>query len=113
MGYAEMVDLRLGMEVVEGSETGDHWGQGSGNVGIAGVRVMVLSVDAIAMDFGVEGLRHLACSAAKVYKEAAGGYAVQREAMLCEPLGDLADVFARRPELRAELLWCEPVVKVR
>jgi hypothetical protein len=65
------------------------------------------------MDFGMECLRHLARGAAEVHKEAAGGYAVHRESLLREPLGDLADVFARRPELRAELLWCKPVVKVR
>ena len=33
--------------------------------------------------------------------------------MLREPLGDFTDVFARRPELRAELLGCQPAVKVR
>src|ERR1700691_1737939 len=108
-----MVDLRLGVEVVQSAETGDHRSQGSGNVGIAGVGVMVLPVDAIAMDFGMERLRHLARRAAKVHKEPAGGYAVQPESMLREPLGDFADVCARRPELRPELLWCKPAVKVR
>ena len=65
------------MEVVEGAEPGDQRGQGSGYIGIAGVGVMVLPVDAIAMDFGVKSLRHLARGAAEVHKEAAGGYAVQ------------------------------------
>ncbi len=73
---------------------------------------MVLPVDAIAMDFGVKRLCHLARGAAEVHKEAAGGHAVQLESLLREPLGDLADVFARRPELRAELLRRKPAVKV-
>ena len=113
MGYAQMAGHGLGMEVVEGAKAGHHRGQGSGYVRIAGVGVVVLSVDAIAMDFGVERLRHLAGGAAEVHKKAAGGYAVESESMLREPLGDLADVFARRPELRAELLGCQPAVKVR
>src|ERR1700733_8117326 len=104
MGHAEMVNLRMGVEVVEGAESGDDGSQRGGNVGFAGVSVMVLPMDAIAMDFGMERLGHQARSAAKVHKQAAGGYAVQRKSMLREPLGDLADVFARRPELRAELL---------
>ena len=89
----------VGMEVVQGAKAGDQWRQGRGNVGIAGVGVVVLPVHAIAMDFGVECLRHLACGAAKVHKEAPGGYSVQPESVLREPLGDLAEVLARRPEL--------------
>ena len=65
------------------------------------------------MDFGVKRLCHLAGGAAEVHKKAAGGYAVQLESALREPLGDLADIFARRSELRAELLRREPAVKVR
>ncbi len=113
MGYSEMAGHGVGMEVVQGAKAGDHRGQGSGYVGIAGVGVVVLPVNAIAMDFGMECLRHLARGAAKVHKEASGGYAVQPESMLRQPLGDLTDVFARRSELRAELLRRKPAVKVR
>src|SRR5580692_4262556 len=103
MSHAKTADHGVGMEVVQGAKARDHRGQGRRYVGIAGVSVVVLPMNAIVMDLGVECLRHLARGAAEVHKQASGGYSVQPESMLREPLGDLSDVFAGRPELRAEL----------
>ena len=108
---AEVPELRLRMEVVEGAEAGDDRGQGSRNVGIAGVGVMALPVDSIAMDLRVERLRHLACGAAEVYKEPSRGDVVHRKSMLRKPLGNLPEVAGRRPELFAELLRRKPPVE--
>jgi hypothetical protein len=64
------------------------------------------------MNFGMEGLRYLARVAAKVYKKAAGWYAIDCESVLDKPLGDFLHICGRWPEELAELLRREPLVEV-
>ena len=112
MGHTDMVNRRVGMEVIEGAEAGDNRGQGSRNVGIAGVGVMVFSVDAIVMDLGVNACATWPAVPLKSTKRPPAGTLLAGP-LLREPLGDLADIAGRRPELRPELLRRKPAVKVR
>ena len=112
-GGAQIARMRLWMKVVECAKAGDEGGKGSGNIGIADVCVMVFAVDAVVMDFGMEGMRQLARGAAEIHEEPSGGYIVDGETMLREPAGHFRDVAARRPKVRAELLGRKPAMKVR
>jgi hypothetical protein len=63
------------------------------------------------MYFGMEGLRDFACIAAEVDKEATGGYSIQLESLLRQPLGNFLHICGRWPESLAELLRREPLVE--
>ncbi len=112
MRGAGATGLRPGMEVVEGPKAGDNGRQGTGNIRIAGIGIVILSVDAVVMDLRMERLRHLAGGSAEVHEKATGRDVIESEPMLREPLGNLPDVLGRRPEPLAELLRCQPPVKV-
>ena len=107
-----MAYLGMRMEVIQGSEPGHQRGQRSGNVRIAGIREVVLSVHPVVMDFRMKRLRYLACVSAKVHKKATLRHLVEFEPLLHQPLGDLAQVLARRPESLAELLRCQPLMEL-
>ena len=82
----------LGMEVVQGSKTGDHGGQGCRDHRIARVREMLLAVHAVIVDLGVKGCLYLACRAAEVDEAASRGDLVDDESVLPQPSRNLIDI---------------------
>jgi hypothetical protein len=112
MGDAQVTHLGMGMEVIQGSEAGDNRGQRSRNIGITGIREMVLSTHPVAMDFRMERLCHLASGSAEVHEETTLRHMVEFETLLNQPLGNLLHVVARGPKSLPELLRCEPLVEL-
>ena len=64
MRRAGPTGLRPAMEVVERPEAGDNGRQGTRNIRIAGIGIVILSIDAVMMDLRMERLRNLAGRAA-------------------------------------------------
>jgi hypothetical protein len=112
MGHTQVMNLGLGMQVIERTEAGNDGGQISGDRWIGCVGVVLFFADAVAMDLGMEGVGHLAGIAAEVDEEAACGHAVDGESLLGEPLAYFLDVAGRWAELLIELLRGQPMVEV-
>src|SRR5258708_40011574 len=82
MGGVGMSGRGPGMEVVEGPKAGDDGRQGTGNIRIAGIGIMILSVDAEMVDLRMERPRYLAGGAAGVHKKATRRDGVEAETLL-------------------------------
>ncbi len=111
-GLAELLEIGLGTEVIEGGESADDGRESRGNLGIVGIGVVGLAVHDVLVNLGVEGIAHLSHAAGELESALAGIDLRDDEAVAAEPGFDGGDVLIGGSELRAELVRGEPLVVV-
>src|ERR1700735_4017973 len=113
--FIELSDVHIGglpAEIVKRVYAGDDRGKRRGDLRIARVRPMLLTLDYVAVNCGMKGLLYLSCVAGKVDDCAGGGYLHYLKSMRSEPRCDDLNVLVGRAELLAELDGREPLVKI-
>src|SRR5665213_2752916 len=97
-------------EVVERDESTNDGSQGRRDLWIVGICVVGLAVERILMDLSVECVPQLRHAAGDFNSLPARIDFRNIKAMIRQPCGDGGDVLVRRTELRAKLVWREPLV---
>src|ERR1700758_801620 len=98
-----MLSARL--EVMQRDDAHDHRRQCRGNLWVAHVSNMLLTVHFQVVDFRAEGFPHLARRTRKIDHHSIGIDQIHGESMRLEPQFDRIDVLLRYPKVLSKLLW--------
>ena len=95
---------------MQGDHACHYGGQGRGNLWVAGVGEMLRAIHQIAVNYGVEGVAHLACCPGKLDSGASRSDLDGVKSSGGQPVCGGLKVGVSRSKLRAELLGSQPDV---
>ena len=110
-GLTQMVH-RMRAKIVERDNSSDDGSERDRDSRIADIANMLLTVDVEVVNFGLEGLAHVACGAGEINQHAAGIDHVHAKTLRRKPGRDDVEIGLRQTELFSEFLRSHPVMEI-